>query len=262
MKIRFKHVCHSIDTTAIVQLENHLSATVPSDYRQWIVDNNGEIPQNEYWYLCPPDRKLKLVKFIPLLGREDSGVLQYLFDLKELTGEHALLPFAMDNEFRLLAISLRKRDYGSVVRLEDYPAERSDVVLSEQFLAASLATFWQLVEERIPVTDPIIDYVRKHRSLTPLTEAGEDLLRKSMHGHTLGAEAAKHGNVSILEEWISMKLPLTNCLHLAVLNKKLECVRNLLAAGVDLQERDEYGLKPIDHCRSAEIRDLLLKAMG
>ena len=47
-------------------------------------------------------------------------------------------------------------------------------------------------------------------------------------------------------------------LHYAVIKNNLKIIMHLLEKGADPHIRDSLGLKPIDYCRSTEVRDLFL----
>lgn len=244
-----------IDGQDIKQLCERFSITLPNDYSDWLLVQNGGIPEHS---LFIKGQTTKVIRFFSLFpNNENDGLDCFAAAFEEDFGKLEFFPFAMNNEFWQLFIDLRQRTFGSILELKNYPLDYGADRPTWVEVDISFHEFVKNLNEVPEPGDCVVEFAKSSDSmLDQWVASGNDILKKSRHGHSLAEEAAKNGNLKLLREWTKMELPLGVCLHLAALNENVEILKYLLSIGADVEVRDEFGRLPHEVSTKAYINDL------
>lgn len=89
-----------------------------------------------------------------------------------------------------------------------------------------------------------------------------DIQQRNAAGRTLAQEAARYGNLAVIQRCRELGAPMANLLHFAAAGSNTELVRYLLDSGEGVNEVNDLGQTPLDRAIAREIYELLEGAGG
>lgn len=249
-------------------LELEMKARLPEDYCEFLLTNNGGIPDPRVGFSWK-DGVRGVGAFFRLLPTPDHGLRQALRAMREANIE-GFLPIAGS---RADDICLSFHDNSGTVTVTEY-IYREDFVVGTKMhpLANSFSEFLNtLVEIDVPycriedlgqrgTPDDLMKY---------LTE-GNSLDAQGKNNRTILCEAILFTNLPVVEACLERKANLSKAVVNAVRSRRPELIRRVVNAGADVNERDEYGRTPIrdvggtllpgdEGARNRKLREVLIE---
>lgn len=157
----------AITRLELQQFENKLGFVLPADYKAFLLENNGGIPESELFWSEPRQQELEVSYFLGLDPTQTDANTEGFYDLncayEDLLfynlQQGFLLPIAPDSEGNDYCLSLREQDYGQIYLWdqEDLPCtyDENDIPngIDEAKLQQSLCfeSFEALVKQRASI---------------------------------------------------------------------------------------------------------------
>jgi hypothetical protein len=230
----------------ISRFEKEIGFALPRDYRDFLLEHNGGIPQ-------PADFKVKIGSetlvdavqaFHSLLGESDVLRMEWHQAKRELPA--GWLPIGLDIFGETLCVSLKGLNYGRVFLTEGYVEYLGHKPhmwkLANSFNDFEAMLFDQKALEPVDQVQHLAAFGNK-ADLTSYLAAGGKLTDRTRLGGTLTQSATAHGNLALLEACFQLGGKLERCLTLAIRNKRWEIVRYLVGVGADVNEVDSVSGK-------------------
>lgn len=103
-----------INEEAIEQFENENQIMLPEDFKQFLLNRNGGVPDLQGVDVKEKDNtKSRVVEFIFGLAPDSAGTLQHVYRIAQKRLPKNILPIARGGKHSF-AMSLRKEDYGHI----------------------------------------------------------------------------------------------------------------------------------------------------
>lgn len=239
----------------VMQFEAFIGYSLPSDYRDFIVECNGGIPACQFF----PD------------AENPIAVVDLLFPINTdlILEEIEAFPFCLEKN--LLPIGSGGGDYlflglldGCVYHWDHEECLTVDVSREElTFLSASFREFFSGLncdtdDGRSEIGE--IEMIAKSGDLRRLEEFLDrnHIDSRNRAGRTVAAEAARYGNLDVLKKCIELGADRRGLLHRAVIGSGREdVVEYLLNLGLGINDLNEKGKRPLFYCHP-ELRDYLI----
>lgn len=256
-------------------LEAELGSRLPDDYRGFLLQQNGGIPDPRVRF--KRDGGTETVGLFFQLGSDinDGGVRRGLFELREI-GVDGYLPIAYATNDTDICIAF-KEDAGAVYITEYeyktvFQSDRARVSAAMMKVSNSFTEFLASLSE---IDEPYcrIENLGEHGRAADLAQylaEGNFINSLGKNGLSIACEAIKFDNVSMLQACIDREASLSQTIYLAVINQRTDLIEMLLKAGADINEPNEFGTKPLsfvggtalpgeEGAKNRELRDLLVQ---
>ncbi|PQO41938.1 SMI1/KNR4 family protein [Blastopirellula marina] len=241
--IQLSAVGPPIDKAALADLESYVGGPICREYKEFLLARNGGV--------CRPDvySTLFTSRLWGFFRLRDKGGLEEFFDDVNEYREQDLLPIAMTlgEEFVCLEI-------GETPRVILVSSTEPD-----QVCADSWATFVQSLSQPPEPPPPFLEGIAKQpwESVQQYIESGGEVVPSE--GLSLFSQAIRLGNFELFEKLMDVKATwgdLDIAMEVAILNRRLAFVKQLLAMGANLALARELANGP----DLQEIREYLLKS--
>jgi cell wall assembly regulator SMI1 len=253
--IQFKNPNTPLGVDAINALEVFLKAKLPVDYRGFLLScDGGDGP------------KFNLFK----VETGEGSVLRSLFSAQVIPNEVRrlrdeldpdLIPIGDDIGGNRICLAIRGESKGQIFFIDhELDIEEDTGYVPVFFVARSFEEFAAtLTKDADPVYGEI-EQMGQHGtkdSLVSFLAAGNNLESKNEYGRTVIQEAARYGNIHLIEVCHQMGCGLTGLIHFAAMNRHLHVVDYLIARGIDVNELDGDRKTPLACVWSNEFAQLL-----
>jgi hypothetical protein len=230
----------------ISAFEEEIGGRLPTDYKCFLREHNGGLahpPVGFYW-----NGKLnKLPAFWRLLPTDESGLRRVIRNLRELdsdgflsiTGTHNNEDICLDFLNCIGSVSIATYTYQN-----DVEVAVKFVPYCESF-GAFLNGLVEMPEPYCPIED--LGQNGTNEDLEVFLTEGHSLSELSKNDLPILLEAIRHQNVPLAEACIERGASLSKALHFAVGNGLPDLVKRLVSAGADINEKDEWGWRPLRH---------------
>src|SRR5258708_1910649 len=192
MKISIEDIGPSLSEAEISGFERELGASLPDDYRAFLLRNNGGTPVR----CAYEDEGVEaiLFEFLSLVPSREDGLRCYWDEVKYEVGD-GLLPFAINHAAEVLCLSLPG---GEVYCTDGFSTGEGNQGL--RHIADSFGAFFSLLFEQ-PERGDLFTRIAEQGNASDvfeLTEGDWNPREKSIHRFTLLEEASKCGNVCVV----------------------------------------------------------------
>ena len=82
---------------------------------------------------------------------------------------------------------------------------------------------------------------------------GKSLDALGKNNRSILCEAIRFNNVPMIDACLERKASLSNAVLTAVYNRRVELIPTLIAAGADVNEKDEHGYTPLGHVGGSRV---------
>lgn len=225
--------------------EREIGGQLPEDYKRFLLKQNGGMMKPELglrWggevnvipYLGAIEPDLDCYSWRALQSLREFGVDGFLPICSTRNGEDICLDFRKSIGAVWLAEFQRKDDRPVSVSMHPLAESFTDFVNSLLVIPEIYCPIAELGERGTP--DDLERYLRE----------GNDLNAISKNGFSILCEAIKFRNRPMADACIERGASLYKSLHVATYTQQPDLIKRLVAAGADVNERDEHGRKPID----------------
>ncbi len=250
----------------IIAFEREIDGELPDDYKRFLLANNGGYPVPEVGRRCKGEQPTSVVFYS--LEPTGGGLRASLDELLKLNTE-GFLPIAAEGEYE---VCLECRKDNECVFLGEFTwAHEAPIGVK---LSPLGITFAEFLDSLVPIPTIFCPVENLGRDGTPDDLAdyladGGSINALSKEDFTIVCEAIKWNNMPMFLACIDNGANLSSTLLCAVRSCRLEMVMPLIAAGAEVNERDEDGETPLSYvsgtaelseegARSREMQDLLI----
>jgi len=246
-----------IGIAEIAAFERELKATLPQDYKSFLLGRNGG-------GVMKPDMGFtwrggfeKLAVFHRLVPKEHEGLRGSWRDLRRLDRDAArrYVPVACTVSDREVCVCVRGGQRGAVF-VTDYTyrtlecGDTIPIAVRMAPLASSFSAFLEMLVELPEPPEPDCPIWRLGTRGTPeelreYLDRGNSIDAVGENGLTIVCQAVASGNVPIVQACIAYGARLDGAVRQAVSLGRAELIEVLVRAGADINERDEWGDTPL-----------------
>jgi cell wall assembly regulator SMI1 len=226
--------------------EDEIGGRLPDDYKRFLLKSNGgwnEPTLGLHWN----GELHKVPDFCRLLATDEIGIRRALRNLREMNID-GYLPITSTQNGEDICLDFRD-NIGTVWLLvyfyeNDVPVDATKVYIAESFT--------EFLKRLVEMPEPYcrIEELGKRGTETDLEAylaEGNSIDAVGKNGHPIVREAIKFGNLSMIEACINRGASLSKTIHQAVKNRRPDLVKRFVEAGVDVNEQDEYGDRPMSY---------------
>lgn len=246
MNFSLKDPGPSLTREEIEMFEQEIGGQIPGDYKQFLLACNGGVTEPTVG-LSWNGKVEKVPYFDPLLPTSERGLRCALANLHELNIE-GLLPITSTQNMDDICLSVQE-DVGRIT-LAKFVYENEIPVGANMFrLAGSFTEFLDSLFPIPVVYCPIEDMGKQGtpEDLDRYLAEGNSIDEVGKNGFTIICEAIKCDNMPLIEACIEHGASLAGTVRMAVINRRRDVVRKLVASGADVNEQDEFGDRPLYH---------------
>jgi len=253
----------------IRQFEREIGGRLPRDYKHFLLATNGGWTEPESGFRWNGEIH-EVPYFDPLLPDPESGLRRALRNLREYNIE-GFLPITRNLDEQDICLAFVEK-VGAVSWAMYTYDDDSPVAATLVPLASSFTDFLKMLFPLPVVYCPIVELAENGTidDLNKYLVEGNSVDAIGKHGMTIICEAIKFNNVPMIRGCIARGASLSETLHMAARNRRIELIQTLLDAGADINEQDEHGDRPLDYvggtllpgergAANRRMRDLLLK---
>lgn len=262
-EVKFSKTGIPLNENDILGFEEVLGCSLPDDYRVFLLSvNGGEQPKPETFFIETGEGTT--LKSLYSLKEGPSLLLEYQIGSFEGTLSDSLLPIGLDICGNHILMNLKGADRGQIYfhyhdRGRINPDDDFEPVY---FVARSFNDFLSSLKPNPRKTEKDeIETLGESGNRSDLLEFlsnGNDIEKTNKYGRTLLQEAARYGNLKMLRACHEHDAKLNGAIHFAVMNRHLPVIDYLLSQGVNINELDKNGDKPLSYARK-EFADELKK---
>ena len=248
MKLTFRSPGNPLREADVLELESRLGFPLPSDYRQFLQEiNGGEQPDREVFTIDNGQRA-----FLKELYSLKSG---RMFELEEqINDRHAagilpkhIIPIGLDCFGNDVCLDIGIENFGEVCfHYHDRGKAEADDEFEPTYLVARNFTNF-LVSLKFDPGKTSNDEIElmgqtgKRADLINFISRGNSIEKINKYSRTIAQEAARHGNLTLLQVCREHSASLRRTIHLAAMNGHSDVVDYVLGQGIDINERDKDG---------------------
>jgi len=112
--LELTRLCGEITETAVIEFERELAATLPEDYREFLIKNNCVRTNPNHFFISRKQGGSLVQYFLGLCDNQRWYSLRYFLEDYNQEVPSNLLPIAPDGGGNLICISIKGEDYGKV----------------------------------------------------------------------------------------------------------------------------------------------------
>lgn len=258
----------------ICRFEAFIGHRLPDEYRDFLKKTNGGAPQP--CSFRESDSSLNRVLFLYPLATTHSQGLEYEFVVYQGELPDGFLAIGTDIGAEPICLCLNRDDHGAVYGSDGLVEDTGEPVAMRRF-ASSFGLFLKSLfvteEEREELERQARDHVSifattgKPQELSAYLAQGHTFEEKCLRGLNLIQCAAAAGNLELVNECLNRGVSPSCAVHQALLNRRWEVAKHLAEAGVDLNERDQRGERPLQlifgiYGKACEDLEAFLMARG
>lgn len=241
--------------------EAEIGGVIDSDYRDFLLAQNGGVPSPELQSSLP-DLPYRIGVFYSL-SSEYSGLRRVYSDLSEVLGENRvspqiLLPIASDFGDRNVCIS-PGRTQSPVFIVPQASCADDDPAPTIVKIAESFSAFVDSLSQPEEAFSDVEQLAQKSwKEVHDYMNAGGDMNAKSPSGLSILCQSIRFSNNDVFHGLIASGADLTDAVQIAVMNYRLDLLKILMAKGCDPAEGLESAVGP----KRKEIREFLQREIA
>lgn len=267
-QIQLRNSGPQLTADELLAFEEEIGGCLPDDYKRFLLRSNGGMtePSLGYWW---NGEMQEVSGFRILYPTSESGLRRALQNLRELRidGYFPVADSSIDGD-----VCLAFQENGGSIWMGLY--SRDNDVAVEAFMMPLANSFTEFLDSLFPIPNVYCPIEELGETGTPETLAqhlaqGNSIDAMGKYGETILLRAISFQNASLVRACIKHGADLTGTLHRATSNGRLDFIKMLVDAGADINERDEYGDRPLRHVGGTalpgdegtlhrEVRDLLI----
>jgi ankyrin repeat protein len=252
----------------IKAFEREIDGRLPEDYKRFLLMSNGGMAEPTLGFRWN-GKVNKLPGFKMLLPSPDKSLRRALRNLRELNVD-GYLPIASTMNDEDICVAFR----GNVGEVSLALYEYDNEVAMGAFmmpLANSFTEFRNMLFEIPEIHCPVQELSRQGtpEDLDHFLAEGNSIDTISKNGFSILCEAIKFDNMPMFKACIERGASLSKSIYIATCNRRPDLIKLLSEAGADVNERDEFGDKPLSYVAGTalpgeegalnrEIEDLLI----
>lgn len=265
MELKFRTPGFPAEEKDISNLETRLGYVFPPDYRAFLLRvNGGYQPNLEVFDIGNGEGTM--LKDLYSLGGEGIHDLARHIEFLADDFPSGVIPVGQDGFGNDICLGISNDNYGEVYfHYHDRgKADPDDEFEPAYFVAHSFQEFLKSLRmDPGKISHDEIELMGKNggrAELINFISKGNSLEKPNKYKRTVAQEAARHGNLKLLQVCREHGAALNGALRIAAMNGHLAVVAYLCEQGVDINERDNEGKTPLSWAkRHAEIVDFLEK---
>jgi hypothetical protein len=262
--IQLSHVGPPISEQDLADLEGHVGGSICPEYKSFLLDRNGGACRpavSSTLFECP------LQVFFSLKSEAIERGLKVEFDVfNEYRRRHRLLPIAMTSgeEFVCLEIGVATPRVFLFSRGAERVCVDAGVILfshdSERVCADCWASFEQSLSQPAEPPRPFLEGIAKQpwEAVRQYIDSGGETVPSE--GLSLLSQAVRIGNAELFKKLIEVKAgwgDMDRAVQVAVLNNRLDFLKQLIEAGGDAALAAKLAVGPDRAAMRAYLKDVL-----
>ncbi len=236
----------SVSDAEIGKFEDEIGRRLPGGYREFLAKFNGGIPKPR----CFKDDDIvnRVILFYSLDPQPDRG-LRGVRVRHESDLEGHFLAIGRDLGQEPICLNLRSEDFGAIF-LSDGTVEDIGLGVIMRRQAGSFEEFLESLydPDAGKPKDELLEFASNAtpEDLPGFLAKDPGMSMRSEQGWNLFQSASASGNLRLVKELLSRRVDNYEGIHFALYNHKWEVVYLLAESGVDLNEVNRDGDKPLD----------------
>lgn len=248
-RVEFASSGPALTVEEIVAFEEEIGGHLPEDYKQFLLSHNGGLIEPRlglFWN----GKTEKVGAFYSLHPTPEHGVRRALRDLHEL-GADGFVPVTGTYNDQEICLAIRGEIGAVFVTVYTYETVYiSDLVPIAVTMARIADSFSAFLDNLTIIPDPWcpIEDLGEHgtpEDLAHYLDGGNSIEAVGKNDMTIIREAVKFNNVPMIRACIARGASLSGLIQQAVINGHIDLIELLLAAGADINERDQWGRTPL-----------------
>ncbi len=242
--VPFKEKFTSPDRRTLSSFESLIGFQLPQDYVDFLLKTGGGVPAQSSYLI---EDELREVLVLYGLTNDSNTCLKIHYIDCEGEMPKGYLPIGRDISAEWLCLCLNKSYLGQVFITLDYAdgGGAEFLYVAPSFSAFLDSLFGEIEEVEV---DPIDNLAMNGGvgELQRFLAEGFSVDHKDKRGRTLIQSASGKGNLALVEELLKRNANPSEVVHYAMYNAQWTVVRRLAEMGVNLNEINESGERPLD----------------
>lgn len=243
----------------VADFEQGFAITLPADYRKFLVETNGGGQPKRCLFKFENGEEAEVKSFHSLKGDSYMSLENAVVRMKPFL-PLGVIPVGGDVFGNGICLFTSGKHHGEIWFWdhEQEPREKGPEEIT--FIAP---TFQKFIDGLYSRPEQALDEIEwmgkfgKTKDFLGFLGKSGDLEAKNKYGRTVFKEAARYGNIELMEVALAHGAKTNGAIHLAAMNNQVEAIDVLLKHGVDINERDGEGKTPLGRAWKKEFADTL-----